>query len=46
MQNFKNVKVKAMKMRKVKALTTLKAKSTAKVNEVKAIEKTLTGFRI
>ena len=33
-------------MRKVKALTTIKAKSTAKVNEVKAIEKTLTGFRI
>ncbi len=33
-------------MRKVKALTTIKAKSTAKVNEVKAIEKTLTRFRI
>ncbi len=33
-------------MRKVKALTTIKAKSTAKVNEVKAIEKTLTGFGI
>jgi hypothetical protein len=46
MQNFKNVKVKAMKMRKVKALTTIKAKSTATVNEVKAIERTLTGFRI
>jgi hypothetical protein len=47
-QNFKskNVKVKAIKMRKVKALTTIKAKSTAKVNKVKAIEKTLTGFRI
>ena len=44
-QNFKNEKVKAMKRRKVKALT-IKAKSTAKVNEVKAIEKTLTGFRI
>jgi hypothetical protein len=38
--------VKAIKVRKVKALTTMKAKSTAKVNEVKAIEKTLTGFRI
>jgi hypothetical protein len=46
MQNFKNVKVKAMKMRKVKALTTIKVKSTAKVNKVKAIERTLTGFRI
>jgi hypothetical protein len=45
-QNFKNVEVKAMKRRKVKALTTIKAKSTAKVNEGKAIEKTLTGFRI
>ncbi len=45
-QNFKNVKVKAMKKRKVKALMMIKAKSTAKVNEVKAIEKTLTGFRI
>jgi len=33
------VKVKAIKVRKVKALT-------AKVNEVKAIEKTLAGFRI
>ncbi len=30
----------------MKALTTIKAKSTAKVKEVKAIEKTLTGFRI
>ncbi len=51
-QNFKskienkNAKVKAIKVRKVKALTTMKAKSTAKVNEVKVIEKTLTGFRI
>jgi len=36
------VKVKAIKVRKVKTLT----KSTAKVNEVKAIKKTLTGFRI
>jgi hypothetical protein len=51
-QNFKsenknkNVKVKAIKVRKEKALTKIKAKSTAKVNEVKAIEKTLTGFRI
>ena len=35
-----------MKRRKVKALMTIKAKSTAKVNEVKAIEKTLTGPRI
>jgi hypothetical protein len=35
-----------MKRRKVKTLTTIKAKSTAKVNEGKAIEKTLTGFRI
>ena len=40
------MKVKAIKVRKVKTLTTIKAKSTAKVNEVKAIEKTLTGFRI
>jgi hypothetical protein len=52
MQNFKSenknkhVKMKAIKVRKVKALTMIKAKSTAKVNEVKAIEKTLTGFRI
>jgi hypothetical protein len=38
--------VKAIKMRKVRVLTTIKAKSTAKVNEVKAIEKTLTGCRI
>ncbi len=35
-----------MKRRKVKAVTTIKAKSSAKVNEVKTIEKTLTGFRI
>ncbi len=33
-------------MRKEKALTKIKAKVTAKVNEVKAIEKTLTGPRI
>ncbi len=45
-KNFKNMKVKAMKRRKVKALTMIKDKSTAKVNEVKTIEKTLTGFRI
>ncbi len=38
--------MKAIKVRKVKALTTIKAKSTAKENEVKAIKKTLTGFRI
>jgi hypothetical protein len=38
--------VKAIKVRKEKALTKIRAKSTAKVNEVKAIEKTLTGFRI
>jgi len=38
--------VKAIKVRKEKALTEIRAKSTAKVNEVKAIEKTLTGFRI
>jgi hypothetical protein len=35
-----------MKRRKVNALTMIKAKSTAKVNEVKAIKKTLTGFRV
>jgi hypothetical protein len=35
-----------MKRRKVKALKTTKALSTAKVNEVKDIEKTLTGFRV
>jgi len=52
MQNFKsnidnkNAKVKAIEVRKVTALTKIKAKPTAKVNEVKAIEKTLTRFRI
>jgi hypothetical protein len=51
-QNFKskiknkNAKVKAIEVRKVTALTKIKAKPTAKVNEVKAIEKTLTRFRI
>ncbi len=38
--------MKAIEVRKVTALTKIKAKPTAKVNEVKAIEKTLTGFRI
>ena len=38
--------MKAIKVRKEEALTKIRAKSTAKVNEVKAIEKTLTGFRI
>jgi hypothetical protein len=42
----KNKNVKAIKVRKEKALTEIRAKSTAKVNEVNAIEKTLTGFRI
>ncbi len=38
--------MKAIKVRKEEALTKIRAKSTAKVNKVKAIEKTLTGFRI
>jgi len=38
--------VKAIKVREVEALTKLKDKITTKVNEVKAIEKTLTGPRI
>jgi hypothetical protein len=54
-QNFKseskmkNKNVKAIKVRKEEALTKIRkirAESTAKVNEVKAIGKTLTGFRI
>ncbi len=42
----KNENVKAIKVREVEALTKLKDKITMKVNEVKAIEKTLTGPRI
>jgi hypothetical protein len=45
-KNNKNENVKAVKVRSVEALTKIKAKLTAKVNEVKAIEKTLTGSRI
>jgi hypothetical protein len=51
-QNFesesktKNGNMKAIKVRKEEALTKLKNKITIKVNEVKAIEKTLTGPRI
>jgi hypothetical protein len=43
---MKNKSVKAIKVRKEEALTKIKTKVTAKVNEVKAIEKTLTGPRI
>jgi hypothetical protein len=52
MQNFKskiknkNAKVKATKVRKVKALTKIKIKPTAKADEVKALEKTLKEFRV
>jgi hypothetical protein len=51
-QNFKsenkteNKDVKEVKVRKEKAVTEIRAKMTAKVNEVKATGKTLTGFRI
>jgi hypothetical protein len=51
-QNFKsenkikNKDVKAVKVRSKEALTKIRAQLTAKVNEVKAIEKTLTGSRI
>jgi hypothetical protein len=38
--------VKDVKVRPEEALTKIRAKRTAKVNEVKAIEKTPTGFRI
>jgi hypothetical protein len=38
--------VKDVKVRKEKAVTEIRAKMTAKVNEVKAMGKTLTGFRI
>jgi hypothetical protein len=38
--------VKAIEVRTVTALIKIKAKPTAKVNEVKALEKTLTRFRI
>ncbi len=38
--------MKAVKVKSEEALTKIKAKSTAKVNEVKAIEKTLIGSRI
>ncbi len=42
----KNKDVKAVKVKSGEALTKIKAKLTAKVNEVKAIEKTLTGSRV
>jgi hypothetical protein len=45
-KNNKNKDLKAVKMRSEEALTKIKAKLTAKVNEVKAIEKTLTRSRI
>ncbi len=45
-KNNKNKDVKAVKVRSEEALTKIKAKLTAKVNKVKAIEKTLTGSRI
>jgi len=38
--------VKAVKVRNEEALTKIRAELTAKVNEVKAIEKTLTGSKI
>jgi hypothetical protein len=38
--------VKDAKVRNEEALTKIRAKMTTKVNKVKAIEKTLTGFRI
>jgi hypothetical protein len=38
--------VKDVKVRNEEALTKIRAKMTAKVDEVKAIEKTLTRFRI
>ncbi len=38
--------MKTVKVRNEEALTKIKAKLTAKVNEVKALEKTLTGSRI
>jgi hypothetical protein len=50
-QNFKsenknkNEDVKDVKVRNEEALTKIRAKRSAKVNEVKAIEKTLTRFR-
>jgi len=51
-QNFKseskpkNKNVKAIKVRNEEALTKIRAELTAKVKEVKAIEKTLTGSKI
>jgi hypothetical protein len=45
-KNNENKDVKAVKVRSGEALTKMKAKLTAKVNEVKAIEKTPTGSRI
>jgi hypothetical protein len=45
-KNNENKDVKTVKVRSREALTKMKAKLTAKVNEVKAIEKTLTGPRI
>ena len=38
--------MKPVKVRNEEALTKIRAKLTAKVNEVKAIEKTLTGSKI
>jgi hypothetical protein len=38
--------VRDVKVRKEKAVTEIRAKMTAKVNEVKAMGKTLTGFRV
>jgi len=45
-KNNENKDVKAVKVRSEEALTRIRAKLTAKVNEVKAIEKTLTGSGI
>jgi hypothetical protein len=45
-KNNENKDVKAVKVRSKEALTRRRAKLTAKVNEVKAIDKTLTGSRI
>jgi hypothetical protein len=45
-KNNENKDVKTVKVKSREALTKMKAKLTAKVNEVKAIEKTLTGSRI
>jgi hypothetical protein len=45
-KNNENKDVKAVKVRSEEALTKKRTKITAKVNEVTAIEKTLTGSRI